>query len=131
MLLAVSALLIICFSSCKKDDKKNNTLSTDPTLIRYTIHPIDEGIIDVRYNNQQGTFTIEDTTGVFSDGSHQFSITSKPFPALVGLSFEDNAFSIDEYEVSIYVNGTLKARDTIVNSGASSIGQGYVEYTVE
>ena len=125
-LIALSALLIV-FSSCKKDDKTN----TPSTVIKYTIQPIDEQIIDVRYNNKNEDMVIEDVSAQFADGSHQFSITSKPFAAKVGLRFEDNFGSVDEYEVSIYVDGALKARDTIVNIGNTSEGEGYVEYTVE
>jgi len=126
IVLALSALLLV-FASCKKDDKKN----TVSTIVRYTILPIDENIINVRYENRNGDFVIEPDSVQFADGSYQFSVSSLPFAAKVGLRFYDNAFSIDQYEVAIYVNGTLKARDTIVNTTTSSEGEGYVEYLVE
>jgi len=128
-LLALSAVMVF-FSSCKKDDKAV-TPSTPATVVKYTIQPIDENIIDVRYNNNVSEFIIESGSGELTDGSYQFSVTSKPFAAKAGLRFEDTFNSIDEYEVSIYVDGSLKARDTIVNTGPSSNGEGYVEYTVE
>jgi hypothetical protein len=127
IVLALLALLLV-FTSCQKEDKKNNTEST---VVRYTIQPIDENIMDVRYQKGNGDFVIEADSVQFADGSHQFNVSSFPFAAKVGLRFQDNVFSVEEYEVAIYVNGTLKARDTISNTTPSSVGEGYVEYTVE
>ena len=130
IVLVLSALMLV-FTSCKKDDDKNNDPNSESTLIRYTIQPIDDNIINVRYKNQNGILIIEPDSIQFADGSYQFSVPSLPFAAKVGLLFNDNAFSIEKYEVAIYVNGTLKAMDTISNTTNSSVGEGYVEYTVE
>lgn len=123
----VFSVLLFAFVSCKKEESKKNP----STVIRYTIQPIDNNIIDVRYVNRNGVLVIEPDSVQFADGSYQFSVSSLPFAAKAGLRFYDNANSIDEYEVSIYVDGNLKARDTIVNTTPSSVGEGYVEYLVE
>lgn len=123
---ALSALLL-GFASCKKEEDKK----TESTVIRYTIQPIDDDIIDVRYVNRNGDLIAEPDSVQFADGSYQFSVSSLPFASKVGLRFYDNFNSIEEYEVSIYVDGSLKARDTISNNTPTSIGEGYVEYLVQ
>ncbi|MNJ89097.1 hypothetical protein D3C87_66580 [compost metagenome] len=126
-LVFVFAALLLAFTSCKKEESKK----TPSTVIRYTIQPIDDEIIDVRYLNRNGDLIIEPDSVQFADGSYQFSVSSLPFTAKVGLRFYDNVNTIDEYEVSIYVNGNLKARDTVSNTTFGSIGEEYVEYLVQ
>lgn len=124
----VFSALLLAFTSCKKEESKKSP----STVVRYTVQPIDDNIIDVRYINRSGEMVAEPDSVHFATGSYQFSVSSLPFAAKVGLRFYDDINSIDEYEVSIYVNGTLKARDTIVNTiPGSSVGEGYVEYLVE